>query len=647
MKPYELIAVVFVIGCLAVGCGNNAPLGKTILLAPDSSVVAVGARRDVIPVACDRKFSISNLVQVTLIAAAFTAFGRIDVLVEVPEALIPGCSRLPVEVTNTAVEPNGVFETSIDGRVITLQALAEGQAGLTVDVLAGGEPEVLSGSFRALPVDTIAVDFSCEDDSTGTFVYDQLHVPVDSEVFLNVRMLNGTTPLTGYGLDLVNVAGATLEMNENNATYLLKVGPSPTNIEMTSSLVSGFSRSFESYRADDYDTFRFDATVPAEVYAGQVLSARTVGLFSGKLPCRDTIERTVTSRTPEICAPRLYAGNFITSEISVSGNRSFEILPLKVGRCEIDAVISGSNQADQLHFDVVGGWEPIKDAALDNFHPYGVWSHTPVGGSSQDLVLVGGEDALIDDVRDPDPAKRTIAIRTFDGSAWVVDNFPDNERLVDIWGTGSGDFVMAVGDRGTVLIRKAGIWQIDAFKASSPLRGVWGFATDQIYVVGDEGAFYQYDGSAFTAIDVGLTAHLYDVWGASNTDLYVAGDGPVALQYDGVAFSDLTPDTIQLDAFGGVWGSEDGARHFLSASQRWEYASGQWDTDVTVTGTVMWSFSNVVFLVNQKSWRGVDREWTQFSHPLGVAPAGIWGVNMQELYAVEPRIGVMRFSGLP
>ncbi len=52
---------------------------------------------------------------------------------------------------------------------------------------------------------------------------------------------------------------------------------------------------------------------------------------------------------------------------------------------------------------------------------------------------------------------------------------------------------------------------------------VWGTSSSDVYVVGWEGTMLHYDGTEWSAMTSGTTAHLHALWGMSSSDFYAVG----------------------------------------------------------------------------------------------------------------------------
>jgi hypothetical protein len=91
-----------------------------------------------------------------------------------------------------------------------------------------------------------------------------------------------------------------------------------------------------------------------------------------------------------------------------------------------------------------------------------------------------------------------------DEGVWEVMESGTTEHLRDAFGFSTND-VFAVGDNGTILHYNGTDWSQMNIATTVNLNGVWGFAHDDVFVSGNEGTMLHYDGVGWTALDVGTT----------------------------------------------------------------------------------------------------------------------------------------------
>ncbi len=88
----------------------------------------------------------------------------------------------------------------------------------------------------------------------------------------------------------------------------------------------------------------------------------------------------------------------------------------------------------------------------------------------------------------------------------------------------------------------------------SDMRAMWFNSPKDIWIVGDLGMVYRYDGSKWTKqLNVGGKAYLTDVWASSATDVWVLGGSSTFLRYDGKKWS--TVPGVAGQPFTAIWGT--------------------------------------------------------------------------------------------
>lgn len=141
---------------------------------------------------------------------------------------------------------------------------------------------------------------------------------------------------------------------------------------------------------------------------------------------------------------------------------------------------------------------------------------------------------------------------------WVVVPSPTTQPLYAVWGAAPHD-VWAVGEYGTILHYDGAQWTSVANTISRSLVRVWGASSTDIwataYTVGGGGyAVYHYDGSQWTqSTSVGNGG----VWGTASNNVWVGGDGGFLMRFDGAQWSTVSsPFNGAIDDFSGTSASD-------------------------------------------------------------------------------------------
>lgn len=105
---------------------------------------------------------------------------------------------------------------------------------------------------------------------------------------------------------------------------------------------------------------------------------------------------------------------------------------------------------------------------------------------------------------------------------WSQETTVTGALLRSVWYDGTK--AMAVGRGGTVLIREEGRWRPLFSGTSRFLRRVDGDRWDRLYIVGDSGTAFRWDGRSLAPLSVGTDANLRGIDAASDADVWFVGD---------------------------------------------------------------------------------------------------------------------------
>lgn len=162
------------------------------------------------------------------------------------------------------------------------------------------------------------------------------------------------------------------------------------------------------------------------------------------------------------------------------------------------------------------------------------------------------------------------------GSSFTVEPVPTTATLYGVWVSSSGTVWVVGGEpdlSGVILRRQpGGGWQeLTPAGTSDAFFKVWGAADDDVWICGQGGALWNWDGSALTQIDTGLGRNesLFTVDGRAPDDVYVVGGlgNAVVLHYDGNSWTRLGDALFaELPGLTGVSVDGDGTAVFVGGS---------------------------------------------------------------------------------
>lgn len=174
------------------------------------------------------------------------------------------------------------------------------------------------------------------------------------------------------------------------------------------------------------------------------------------------------------------------------------------------------------------------------------WSEMASGTAGTLMAVWAGENTAV--------AVGGMTIVELDNGIWspMSAHVPPRFNLMDVWGASNGA-LFAVGYVssdyvGTILRYDGSTWAPVDTEVRKRMFGVWGFAPDDVFAVGESGpqdgptrfwagSIYHYDGIAWTRMQVteNITS-LYSMWGTSRDHLVAVGGDGLTL-FDGTSWT--------------------------------------------------------------------------------------------------------------
>lgn len=236
--------------------------------------------------------------------------------------------------------------------------------------------------------------------------------------------------------------------------------------------------------------------------------------------------------------------------------------------------------------------------------------------------------------------------------------------LSGVWGSGPDDVWIVGGDddAGEAWHFDGATWTESPLPDGTPLL-VWvhGFGPDQAVAVGLDGAAVRWDGAAWTALETGTAEDLWGVFGFAADDLWVVGGDadvgdPLILHWDGAAFTEEPLPEAQnprgATTLFKVWGIEGrlwivGQKGTLLARQgdAWVFESGGAEANQDFVSLGGWSADDVVVVGGRGNARVATYDgaaWTT------VAPSGVGGLNAVAVQGDGTAVvgGIAGFAGV-
>jgi hypothetical protein len=193
---------------------------------------------------------------------------------------------------------------------------------------------------------------------------------------------------------------------------------------------------------------------------------------------------------------------------------------------------------------------------------------------------------------------------------------------------------------------------VDPLLREASIRDMWGTAPDDLYLAGDAGIVWHWDGSRFDPMDTGVQVRLEGIWGIASDNIVAVGPGHV-VQWNGMGWNDITPGGHE--SYQSVWGAETGEYYVVTEQGRvwrsdpdgrwyWQdfhYPNFQavWGTaadDVVVAGCGF--FANGVF-----HWDGTA--WSPMGATGDFDVCGIWGFSSEDIWVAGVEASLYHWNG--
>lgn len=249
--------------------------------------------------------------------------------------------------------------------------------------------------------------------------------------------------------------------------------------------------------------------------------------------------------------------------VRISGD-TVEVSPLPDG-------IATSVWADGASFAVVVGYGGSSYVRENG----GAW--TPIAtGTDADLLAVWGRSR--DGVREVYAGGAKGTLLRLSESTWEKVPSPESAHLSGI--AGNASWVWAFGELGGggspgegVLLRSAGGAFTDAcpdLACGGAIYDGWAPVPGELWTAGARGEVVRYAGAQAEWITVGVQEDLTGIWGTGVRDLFVVGDAGTCFHFDGTAWKKLDAGDGDLRAISGLptgeaWivGGDGAIRHVL------------------------------------------------------------------------------------
>jgi formylglycine-generating enzyme required for sulfatase activity len=229
-------------------------------------------------------------------------------------------------------------------------------------------------------------------------------------------------------------------------------------------------------------------------------------------------------------------------------------------------------------------------------------------------------------------------------AGWCWENpLPQGNNLNSVWGESPSD-VFAVGGYGTILHFDGSAWSAMKGETRDELHRVWGASVSDVYTVGGE-TILHYDGNSWSKLTpnhdrkIRVKGDLAGVWGDASNDLFVVGPYGEIYHIERASWRRIK-EARTLE-----WAVE--SELFSSAAGRNHYAFrlfGVWGTpamDVYAVGEISASHSAARGLI----LRYQESKWFVVECETAGQIRSLWGTSPSNIVAVGAQGTVLHFDG--
>jgi hypothetical protein len=458
-----------------------------------------------------------------------------------PTCLRTSVSRI-VDVTWSDEAPLRVVQTNVDqgAALFEVEAVADGETEVSITIEATtGEEYTATATFtakRAARADLLA-DF-CEPGRSDTLVGPGTVMGYRPELYA----ADGQR-LVGFGYLPFDFGGLPVEIDETSFARLTVTFPdTPGTHVLTSSADPSFRKEVRVIGVGDLTSLELVPWRDVIEMVEDDLSVAAIARVGEEIPCSASFPRRVYTDTPEACGLNKYAipPPETTSPEIIDAFESTYVRGLTLGTtCRIHAEVTGTALTATLELPVHEGWTELDV-------PMGAQYHAGESTGPLSFVLVGTENGGTGD----EPVYTPVIAR-FDGEEWQMErpaiaaSDTGEGVLRDVFV--AGDRIIAVGDRGTIVVSQGG----GAFtEVTSPtkenLYGIFGAGATEIYAVGTAGTMLRENADGWTMIDAGTSVDLRDGFSLAPGVAWAGGQGGAVVTLQDGTWAPL--DTSMLTA---------------------------------------------------------------------------------------------------
>jgi uncharacterized protein YjdB len=227
--------------------------------------------------------------------------------------------------------------------------------------------------------------------------------------------------------------------------------------------------------------------------------------------------------------------------------------------------------------------------------------------------------------------------------------------LNGVWGASAG-VVWVVGENGHIYHWNGSAWQeATGVPALAPLKGIWGFSVSDVFTVGNAGTIVRFNGSTWSTMTSPVGSALNAVWGSSPSNVFAVGANGKIVRFNGTSWSEMTSNTPnQLrDVYGfsptQVYAVGDNGTVLRYDGTSWASAASGMSVDEELTAVYGTVTSNLVAVATSGKVWTMNLSTSAWSLQTDLAVHGglnaLWGSAPFDIHAAGSSGAVQRFNG--
>ncbi|KPA09952.1 F-box associated region domain protein [Candidatus Magnetomorum sp. HK-1] len=180
--------------------------------------------------------------------------------------------------------------------------------------------------------------------------------------------------------------------------------------------------------------------------------------------------------------------------------------------------------------------------------------------------------------------------------------------------------------------------------------GIWAADENNIFVVGNYGGIFHYDGTKLTPMYSSTKEELNGIWGTSPTDVYCVGMESEILHYDGRTWTHMIPCVPNGD-FYAVWGLDADTIYASGYGEVCQYSGTTW-LDLNPTWSVyfrgIWGTSETnMYFSRTSSYYGIKYDGTSWSYldTSGLSSLDVWGTDASNIWFACEDEAIFHYDG--